>query len=450
MQLDQRLRGQLPPVDAPQPFVSGDGRIRGWKVTIPGRRPLATPAVSADRVFLGGGFGSYEFYAFEADSGRLGWQYQTMDDGPTAAVVLDDLVAFNTESCEVEVLTVAGTPVWKKWLGDPLMSMPALAEGRLYQAFPDSRGDHRHYLGCFELRNGNELWRTPIAGEVITAPVLAEGHVYLTTLEGTVYCLSQGNGQPVWKEPMNATSSPTVRAGRCYYSQRHEVHVKTAGSSERQQTEHVAGKGAFVAGGSTPYASTASNADYLDHAKRARRSPRYAAAELSDAAVGFGAHKGDAKMAQAMNNLGHAHVSSIWAYQGSKPFLAGGRLYSALAETLHCLDPESETVFWKKDLYARKEGEELLDSVLTPPVLVNRKVFAGTILGDVYCLAADSGEMLWKVNVGEPIAFQPAVARGRVFVSTHAGSLFALETGDERDNGWQMWGAAADHNGPRC
>ena len=109
---------------------------RAFLVTLPGGRPLATPAVADGRVFLGGGFGSYEFYALDAVTGDVVWKYQTEDDGPTAAVVADERVVFNTESCEIEVLTVAGRPVWKKWLGDPLLSMPAVEGGRLFMAYP--------------------------------------------------------------------------------------------------------------------------------------------------------------------------------------------------------------------------------------------------------------------------------------------------------------------------
>src|SRR5579864_9166779 len=87
------------------PFRTPDGKVKGWKVEIPGNRALATPAVVAGKVFVGGGFGSHEFYAFDAVTGKKLWQYQTADDGPTAAVVHDGSVAFNTESCELEILT---------------------------------------------------------------------------------------------------------------------------------------------------------------------------------------------------------------------------------------------------------------------------------------------------------------------------------------------------------
>jgi hypothetical protein len=54
----------------------------------------------------------------------------------------------------------------------------------------------------------------------------------------------------------------------------------------------------------------------------------------------------------------------------------------------------------------------------------------------------------WKdVRVGKSILFQPAVAQGRVYATTQGGSLFRLETGDPRDDGWLLWGAGPDHNG---
>jgi outer membrane protein assembly factor BamB len=424
-----------------------DRAVRGWKVAIPGGRPLATPAVAEGFVFLGGGFGSYEFYALDADSGRVVWQYQTADDGPTAAVVSDGHVAFNTESCELEVLTIEGRAVWKRWLGDPLMSMPAIGGGRIYLAYPDSRGDHHHKLAAFELATGREVWKQRLAGEVITAPVLAEGHVFFATLDGTLCCFRQDNGTPVWQEAKNATSAPAVWKGQCYFSQRREVPPKRAKDEKLHQTEHLAARGTSANAETLPFPSTETQADYLDYSKRQRRSHLDLACELSDAAVGFGAYKGHSKMAQAMHNLGRGHVSAVWAHQGSKPFVWRGRLYSAVGDALHCVDPETRTPYWKRTLNERAGQSELLDGLLTPPAIVNGKVFLGTIDGRVCCLSAWSGDLLWCAQVGEPVLFQPAVAGGRVYATTQKGNLFCLETGDPGDDGWYMWGAGPDHNG---
>src|SRR5271154_1683439 len=53
-----------PPVIADPVAVTTKEGKTGWKVVIPGCRPLATPAVMGGKVLVGGGFGSYEFYAF--------------------------------------------------------------------------------------------------------------------------------------------------------------------------------------------------------------------------------------------------------------------------------------------------------------------------------------------------------------------------------------------------
>src|SRR5215470_9049569 len=49
-------------VTGPVPFATKDGKSKGWKVVLPGKRALATPAVVGGKVFIGGGFGSHAFY----------------------------------------------------------------------------------------------------------------------------------------------------------------------------------------------------------------------------------------------------------------------------------------------------------------------------------------------------------------------------------------------------
>ncbi len=62
-------------------FHTADGR-EGWALRIPGNRPIATPAIANGRLYLGGGYGSHEFYAFDAATGKVAWQVKTSDDGP--------------------------------------------------------------------------------------------------------------------------------------------------------------------------------------------------------------------------------------------------------------------------------------------------------------------------------------------------------------------------------
>jgi hypothetical protein len=119
-----------------------------------------------------------------------------------------------------------------------------------------------------------------------------------------------------------------------------------------------------------------------------------------------------------------------------------------MGDTLKSVEPETEAIRWERRLYPRADGEDVLDSVLTPPALVNGKAFLGTTRGDVVCLTADTGEVLWQIHVGEPVVFQPAVANGRVYAATHRDNLYCLDTDDPADDGWLMGAAVRAQRHP--
>jgi outer membrane protein assembly factor BamB len=227
--------GQLQdlPLPDPEPFKTKDGKS-GWKIKIPGDRPLATPAVVDGILYVGGGFGSHEFYALDARTGKRVWTFMTGDDGPTAAVVAEGCVAYNTESCTIYVHEArTGRLLWSSWLGDPLMSQPAIAGGRLFMAYPKQQ----HHLAAFELKTGKVLWNQPIAAEVISAPVVDGASVYAATCDGTLYRFDAATGKPHWAKSVQATSAPVIVDGQVRFSQRivREIEV-TVGEGEKRKT----------------------------------------------------------------------------------------------------------------------------------------------------------------------------------------------------------------------
>jgi Ca-activated chloride channel family protein len=428
------------------PFRSADGKVAGWKVTIPGNKPLPTPAIAEGKVFLGGGFGSHEFYALDAATGKQLWTYRTADDGPTAAVVSDGKIVFNTESCELEVITTSGRPVWKKWLGDPLMSMPAVADGIVYMAYPNSRGDNKYYVAAFRLNTGEELWKHRLADEIITAPVIDGDGVFLATVDGTVLALDRKSGAQLWQEKKSATSAPAVWKGQVYFSRRQEVKTGGTQASSVKQTELLTTHAAASTGPVKDLPATQRDADYLDYQKRAE-SKVEKASQAYDASVGFAVSKGSANMSVAVGNIGQASVHGIWAYQGSKTFIDRGKLYGSMGDVTQSIDPASGKVIWSRALNESRKTAAA-EGALTPPTLVNGKVFVGNNSGDLYVLSSDTGAVLWSVRLGESIAFQPAVVGGRVYVATNQGTLYCLNTKEPADDGWLMWGGSAGHNGP--
>jgi outer membrane protein assembly factor BamB len=213
-------------------YQTPDGRT-GWVLRLPGGKPIATPAYADGMLFVGGGYGSHEFYAIDADTGGIVWRIQTGDDGPPAAVVADGYVAFNTESCTLIVVKEkTGEIIWQEWLGDPLMSQPAIDRGVLYMAYPAEQrespqrkrqdefhpqpatpgGSHR--LLALDLKTGRHLWQQQIAADVMTAPVISDGTVYFTTFDGTSYALKAVDGSAIWVKKDSSTSAPVIFDGQ--------------------------------------------------------------------------------------------------------------------------------------------------------------------------------------------------------------------------------------------
>src|ERR1700682_433702 len=121
-------------------FGTPDGKT-GWLLRLPGGRPIATPAYADGMLFVGGGYGSHEFYAVDSETGKIIWKIDTGDDGPTAAVVADGMVDFNTESCTlVAVDERRGHGIWQEWPGGSLESQPAIDRGVLFMALPAATG----------------------------------------------------------------------------------------------------------------------------------------------------------------------------------------------------------------------------------------------------------------------------------------------------------------------
>lgn len=416
-------------------FKTNDGK-EAWRVVIPGNRPLATPAVVDGMVYVGGGFGSYEFYAFDAATGEPKWAIKVSDDGPTAAVVAEGVVVFNTESCTLFVVDAKrGHMLWSRWLGDPLMSQPAIGEGKVFMAFPTNRG---HALIALGLKDGKEAWRMPIKGDIISAPVVYKDSVYLTTFDGAVYRFRMKDGKEIWQKDFKATSAPWLYKEQVFVSQRDQ-------NKENKPTEGV---GRMESGaGKQNQASGAwrqRNAPYLDSKVQADTG-YHTAQKANDSSVGFGNAPESAKIGAAQANVGQSTVQGLWEYQGSRPCVFKGKLFLTQGDQVVALDPDSGAELWVRDLSG--DLAKIGGHLGAPPSPAGDKLYLATATGQIIILDQDKGRVIAALELGLPMRYQPAVAKGRLFVGTTTGVLIGVSLGDPSADGWTMWGGGPTHNG---
>jgi outer membrane protein assembly factor BamB len=275
---------------------------------------------------------------------------------------------------------------------------------------------------------------------VITAPVFAEGCLYLATYDGSVLRLDPSCGRVEWSSQRNATSAPWVYEGEAFVAHRdpaEEKRAETAGerSARRERTSsYTAARGVFRR--SSPVKAAAYHRpDWGGEEKRM--------ALGYDAAVGFAGSPASAKLEQVESLLGEHSISRTWRHQGSRPVVVNGVLYETTGDVLEARDLGSNTALWRWESPGTP-GER----ALTPPAVTGSRVYVGTIDGRIVCLNAATGAVRFEVPVGAPVHWQPAVQEGRVCAGLQNGDLVCIETGDPLDDGWPMWGGGAGHNGP--
>ena len=429
------VEAPLTPLE-PQTFVTTAGR-QGWRVQLPAYRPLATPAVFDGAVYLGGGFGSYEFYAFDARSGALQWELHTDDDGPTAAVVFEDFVCFNTESCTLYLCDRrTGRIRWQKWLGDPLMNQPAVAQvgdrALVFMAYPAQDG---HRLAAFTLRAGEEVWSAPLDADLISAPVVSDDTVYASAMSGIVYAFQASDGALLQEQRLNATSAPWVADGQILVSQR-------APQTDAPPQENVVA--VARQGNNQNQVGLALEASYLQANAQGRYQQEFAG---YDGEVGFSSAPTSAQLHKAQDNLGGFASTVIggWSYQGARPVVLAGNAYNVLGDTFQSADLKTHQPRWA----VRFRGESAEDRAFAPPALAGGTLYAGSLDGRLLALRTQDGQVTWAVDLEKALLFQPAVAGGHVYLTTQNGVLYCLDAQDPRADGWPMWGGGPAHNGPQ-
>jgi len=410
------------PLEIPRPgrgstrrFAFEDGK-RGWITALPSSDLLTTPTYGDGKLFVGGGFASHRFFAFDAFRGDLAWSLAAPDGGPTAAIYDRERILFNTESCTIFVANAdTGELIWKRWLGDPLMSQPVIGGDLVMSAYP---ADGAHVFGAFDVDDGDPRWSFAIPADVIQAPQVRGEDVFFATMDGSVFRVRHRDGHVHWRKDLAATSAVWVDGERMLLTRR----VNVRGEPHEEAIVVDARRGEVV------HTAERVAAPYLRGNSRDRRLATGQAGAWGT--VPHGAR------------LGLHNVASGWAYQGSSPAVVDGRAYAAVGPEIVARDVSTGEIVWR-----RRDGSAGDAQTVSPPAIVGSQIVYGTVDGHLYFGDIDTGITLRAYDLGEPIVFQPIVAEGWVYVATGAGNVIGLELGDPQLDGWHMWGGNAQHAG---
>lgn len=433
-----------------------DRKENGFTIQLPSGSAAPSPTIHNGKIYVSGGFGSKEFYCFDAKTGELVWAKDLDDDGPSSAVVEDGVVVFNTESCTIFACDAeTGDHLWSYWLGDPLMSTPTIANGKVYTAYPaspaygsygqdeidtgnreqlePSRLRPTHALACFDLKTGEILWQKWIDGDVMTAPIAIKDELYVVTFPGTFYKFQQDDGKILAASAARATSAPILVNNKVYTSRRADDGEKIKESIASYDPKDFKMEHEYAE----------KEAPYLDPSVQDKSKLKKDASSL-DAGNGFaGGAPASSGWAQASANIGQSNVSSLQAFQGSRVLHFKGINFNLMGDELISSDPDDGKVMWKKKVSGDLASEG--GFLGTAPILVGDRVLLATLSGEIVVYDTFSGELKHKFETGQSIRSQPVVQDGWIYVASQNGSIICIDSADKTLTGWPMLGCNAAH-----
>jgi outer membrane protein assembly factor BamB len=435
----------------------------GYEIQL-SRTNVPSPVVYKGKVFVSGGFGSKQYYAFDAKTGEKIWSVNLDDDGPSSAAIVDDIIVFNTESCTIFACKIeTGEQVWSYWLGDPLMSMPTIANGIVFTAYPGGYGNYNlnnmeqqnviqqnnignnnvnqtdnkqintsHVLIAIKLRSGKILWQKKIDGDVMSAPVAIQDELYVSTFPGTVFKFKQKTGEILSARSVRATSAPVIYRDQIFLSKRSDIQgeevseaIVNYSSSGMKQTKVYRKK----------------NAPYLDKNVQEKSSLKDVSMAY-DAGNGFaGGAPSNSGWMQANQNIGQSNVSSLQSFQGSRTLYHKGFNYNTMGDEIICTNAESGKEKWK--LKIEGDIKSVGGFLGTPPIAVGDKIVIASYDGKISIHDSKTGKVTKTFKIEDNIRYQPIIEDGWIYVTTTSGKMVAVNTRDKNLKGWPMWGANA-------
>ena len=248
--------------------------------------------------------------------------------------------------------------------------------------------------GVYESAGPTQLkgvkWTFKTGGAVVSSPVIADGVVYITSMDGHLFAIDQESGKEKWnfKSRMPIASSPAISGGLLYF-------VSSAGSLAA--IDVATGKPKWVFGTEFERKFEAKNLH------------------------------GYPSPAQT--------IPDAWDLWTSSPAVVNGKVYFGSGDgNIYAVSADTGIELWKV---------QTKDVVHASPAVANNTVYIGSWDSTLYALNADTGDEKWTFQAGQDntihnqVGFQssPAVADGVVYVGCRDGHVYALDAA----NGRKKW-----------
>lgn len=167
------------------------------------------PTIGSDVLVIGYS-NENQVTGISAKTGILLWNFTT--DGPvcTSPAYYNGDFFFGTKSGNFYCIDKNGQEKWRISIGTGIETTSAIAFGKVFF------GAYNGTLYAVDVETGEEVWKIPVEGGLLSSPVVASnGVLYEATTSGMLYALNATDGMELWNYTLDAgvTASPVLDNG---------------------------------------------------------------------------------------------------------------------------------------------------------------------------------------------------------------------------------------------
>lgn len=299
-----------------------------------------------------------------------------------------------------------------------VVAAPTVVDGTVYVGTWD---DNVYALNA---NDGSEQWAFQTASNVNTAPMVVDGGVYVACMNpGIMYRLDAAYGTKTWEFRPNdwVNSSPTVADDTVFVGSK-DQHLyaldRGVGSVRWKYQTGDAIRGApTVADGSVYVGSDDLYAFDAQDGSVRWQSDDYSGLDASPTVANKRVFTG--RFALNTADGSREWMSDKHPYRSS-PTVANGYVVFGADEYIYALDAEDGSLGWEFET-----GEAIQSS----PTVAGGSVFVGSPDGLLYALDVEDGTKLWEFQTDDEIRGSPTVVDGTVFFGGFDGTVYALDAG---------------------
>lgn len=409
---EKPLPGDRISILAPNDLIKPDQALQSEAVVLP------APYLNTDWPQSGGGASKSPGHLAAGDALREAWSASVGSGGDDEAALLSQPVVmagrvFVLDSeAELSALDAKdGHVYWTRRLGDDddQAVFPGGIAGdgdRIYAA--TGVGEAM----ALSAADGKEVWRVRLPGPVRGAPTVANGQMYVVTLENRTIALSIEDGRRLW-EHQGINEVAALLGG-----------AAPAVSGSTVLTPYSSGElyALLAENGRVVWVESLSSVRTLD-----------AISKLADIR---GNPVVDRDLAFAVSHAGR--MAAIDVRTGARvwerplggvnmPWVAGNYLFAqGLNGETVALTRRDGRVRWVHQLPPYEDMEDRKDPIqYSGPVLVGDRLLIGSSDGFVYAISPYTGKLLGRIEIGSPVFVPPVVADGTVYILSNDGTLHA-------------------------